>query len=101
MKNSIDNIHMQIVEGLAEAINGEGFDVNMMEDISLEEDGAIRVLLADLPQDSLSELVAEVHDRISSWKVYPFGSIDYDGKRTMKFYLKPDDEIVRLYRSRM
>lgn len=92
---------MQIVEGLAQAINGEGYDVNMMEDISLDEDGAICVLLADLPQDSLSELVAEIHDRISSWRVYPFSSIDYDGKRTIKFYLKADEEIARLYKSLM
>lgn len=88
---------MQIVEGIAQAVNGEGASELMMEDIGMDKDGAITVLLADLPQERLSELVAEVHDRISHWRVNPFSEVVYGSGRILRFYLKPEDEIRRLY----
>jgi hypothetical protein len=93
----MEDLSMQIVEGIAQAVNGEGASEMMMEDIGIDKDGAITVLLADLPQDRLSELVAEVHDRISHWRVNPFSEVVYGGGRTLRFYLKPEDEIRRLY----
>ena len=70
----MEDLSMQIVEGIAQAINGEGASEMMMEDIGIDKDGAINVLLADMPQERLSELVAEVHDRISHWRVNPFSA---------------------------
>lgn len=93
----MEDLSMQIVEGIAQAINGEGASEMMMEDIGIDRDGAITVLLADLPQERLSELVAEVHDRVSHWRVNPFSEVVYGGGRTPRFYLKPEDEIRRLY----
>jgi len=93
----MEDLSMQIVEGIAQAVNGEGASEMMMEDIGMDKDGAITVLLADLPQERLSELVAEVHDRISRWRVNPFSEVVYGSGRTLRLYLKPEGEIRRLY----
>lgn len=87
---------MQIVNGIAEAVNGDGNSEQMMEDIGLENKGNITVLLTDLPQQRLSELVAEVQDRISHWKVNPFNVVKYGGGRKLTFYLKSEDKIKKL-----
>lgn len=92
-----DDIYLQIANGIAEAVNGEGNSEQMLDDIRLNDDGSITVLLAALSPDRLSELVAEIQARISHWRVNPFDVIDYGGGRTITFFLKPDKEIRRLY----
>ena len=93
----MEDLSVQIVEGIAQAINGEGANEMIMEDIGIDKDGAITVLLADMPQERISELVAEVHDRISHWRVNPFSEVVYGGGRTLRLYLKPEDEIRKLF----
>ena len=91
------DLAIQIVNGIAEAVNGDGNSEQLMEDIGMDDDGNITVLLADLPLERLSELVAEIQDRILHWRVNPFNVVKYNGGRTITFFLKPDEEIVRLY----
>ena len=93
----MEDLTMQIVNGIAEAVNGDANCEQLMDDISLDKDGNFTVLLADLSQERLSELVAEIEDRISRWRINPFRVVDYGGGRTVKFYLKPEEEIRRLY----
>lgn len=88
---------MQIVNGIAEAVNGDGNSEQLMEDIGLDGGGNITVLLADMPQDRLSELVAEIQYRISHLRVNPFSMIEYNSGRTVTFCLKPEEEIRRLH----
>jgi hypothetical protein len=45
----MEDLSMQIVEGIAQAINGEGASEMMMEDIGIDRDGAITVPLAGEP----------------------------------------------------
>lgn len=90
-----------IIDGLIDTINGEGSDT-MVEDLSIDDaNTTITVLLADLPQQRLSELVAEVLDRIRHWRVDPFRQIEYTAGRTIKFHLRDMDDLLRIYNSRI
>lgn len=100
MNKNEDDIMLQIVNGIAEAVNGEGFEETVMEDISMDGDGSVTVQLADMPGSMLASLVAEINERVSLWRVNPFEMIDYQMGGKLIFHLKPMEVIRTLYEKR-
>lgn len=96
--NNLEDIYGQMLIGITQLVNGEGGS-GRLNGLVLSDDGsAIIAELNDVPHDFLPALLSEMQEEVMMWRVNPFTNISYDDDQHIRFSLKPDDEIERLYK---
>ncbi|MDD7336395.1 MAG: hypothetical protein SO442_02880 [Prevotella sp.] len=95
---NLEDFYGQMLIGIAQLVNGEGGS-GRLSGLALDDNGtAIIAGLNDVPHDFLPALLSEMQEEVTMWRVNPFTNISYDDDQHIRFSLKPDDEIERLYK---